>query len=223
MGGTVPVSEAAVRSATSATSATAPSTGAPKAAAAPVAPVVMIIGDSFTVGSGPVARWQSYAAQAARELDWQLITAGAGGTGFVNPGRVGRTFEDSFVDELAWRPAPDLLIVSGGHNDRDTPAAEVYGAAARLLDTARQHWPATRILVIGPLWMGAAPPWVRDVRDAVAYAAGESGAVFLDPLGQDWGPGATLPDGVHPTLEGHGRIGRWLVTALRENGVRTAP
>nr|BFE85994.1 hypothetical protein GCM10020093_085950 [Planobispora longispora] len=145
MGGAVPVSEAAVRPATpdhqAAPSRTVPGAEAPGVTPAGRAPVVMIIGDSFTVGSGPVTRWQSYAAQAARELDWQLITAGAGGTGFVNPGRVDRTFEDSFADELAWRPAPDLLIVSGGHNDRGTPPGEVHEAAARLLDMARGHWP----------------------------------------------------------------------------------
>ncbi len=99
--------------------------------AARAAPVVMVVGDSFTVGSGPVERWESYAARSARELGWQLITAGMGGTGFVNPGRVGRTFQDSFVRELAWRPAPDLLIISGGHNDRRTRPEEVYQAAAR--------------------------------------------------------------------------------------------
>ncbi|WP_344856556.1 SGNH/GDSL hydrolase family protein [Planomonospora alba] len=178
----------------------------------------MVIGDSFTVGSGPVARWESYAAVAARELGWQPIIAGMGGTGYVNPGRVGRTFEDSFVQELAWRPAPDLLIISGGHNDRRTRPGEVHAAAARLLRLVGGHWPRTRVVVIGPLWMAEAPAWAYRVRDAVALAAERSGAAFLDPLGLRWGGGAVLPDGVHPTPEGHARIARWLVGALRANG-----
>ncbi|GAA3443860.1 hypothetical protein Pve01_48410 [Planomonospora venezuelensis] len=201
----------------------------PMAHPAPVSPVpvagpqtVMVIGDSFTVGSGPVARWESYAALTARELDWQLITAGAAGTGFVNPGRVGRTFQDSFDRELAWRPAPDLLVVSGGHNDRRTPPSQVYGAAARLLESVRERWPGTGIVVVGPLWMGTAPGWAFQVRDAVALAAGEAGAVFLDPLGRRWDGAMILPDGVHPTLEGHVGIARWLVAALRENGFERA-
>ncbi|MBG0827594.1 SGNH/GDSL hydrolase family protein [Planomonospora sp. ID67723] len=191
---------------------------APRVIPAAGAQTVMIIGDSFTVGSGPVARWESYAALAARELDWQLITAGAAGTGFVNPGRVGRTFQDSFDRELAWRPAPDLLIVSGGHNDRNTPPSQVYGAAARLLDSIHERWPGTRVVVVGPLWMGTAPGWAFQVRDAVALAAAEAGAPFLDPLGQHWSGAMVLADGVHPTLEGHVGIARWLVIALRENG-----
>ncbi|MEU1881221.1 SGNH/GDSL hydrolase family protein [Streptosporangium sp. NPDC020072] len=181
------------------------------------APVVMVLGDSFTAGSGPVPRWESYAARAARTLGWQLVTAGAAGTGFVNPGRVRRTFQQSFDAELSWRPAPDLLILSGGHNDHTTPG-RVYGAARRLLVTARTRWPRTRVVVIGPIWMGREPRWVPAVRDAIAVAADEEATVFLDPLDHPWGRGAILPDGVHPTFLGHRRLANWLVTALREHG-----
>ncbi|MFF5211642.1 SGNH/GDSL hydrolase family protein [Streptosporangium sp. NPDC000396] len=184
------------------------------------APLVMIIGDSFTVGSGPVKPWRSYAAEAARKLGWQLVTAGAPGTGFVNPGLVGRTFRSSFVQELSWRPAPDLLIISGGHNDRRVGAERVGRAAKRLLELARARWPRTRVIVIGPIWMTRPPRWAYRVRDAVAAAAGEEKAAFLDPLDQRWSRKLILRDGVHPTFEGHERLARWLVTALRERGLR---
>lgn len=177
----------------------------------------MVIGDSFTVGSGPVRGWESYAARAARELGWQLVTAGAAGTGFVNPGRVRRTFQRSFEEELSWRPAPDLLIVSGGHNDRTVPG-RVHRAARQLLAAVRSRWPQTRVVVVGPIWMGRAPRWAYGVRDAIAVAAGEEATVFLDPLGRTWGRGAILGDGVHPTSRGHVRLAHWLVTALREHG-----
>ncbi|GAA3134995.1 SGNH/GDSL hydrolase family protein [Streptosporangium carneum] len=181
------------------------------------APLVMVVGDSFTVGSGPVRRWESYAARAARDLGWQLVTAGAAGTGFVNPGRVRRTFQKSFEEELSWRPAPDLLIVSGGHNDRVSPG-RVHRAAKRLLKTISSRWPQTRVVVVGPIWMGRTPRWVPGVRDAVAVAANEETVVFLDPLDRPWGRGAILGDGVHPTHLGHVRLARWLVTALRQHG-----
>ncbi|WP_326819733.1 SGNH/GDSL hydrolase family protein [Streptosporangium sp. NBC_01756] len=187
------------------------------------APLVMIIGDSFTVGSGPVERWDTYAAKAARELGWQLVTAGAAGTGFVNPGPARRTFQESFTEELSWRPAPDLLIVSGGHNDRRTGFGKVNKAARRLLELARTTWPHTRIIVIGPLWMAKPPRWAYGVRDAVAVAADTEGATFLDPLGEHWRRETILPDGVHPTLAGHVQVARWLVTALRGHGIGPAP
>lgn len=187
-----------------------------KRAVTPRPPVVMIVGDSFTVGSGPVRRWQAYPALAARRLGWQLITAGAGGTGFVNPGKAGRTFQQSFIEELAWRPAPDMLIISGGHNDRRVPPARVGRAAKRLIETVRARWPTTRIVVIGPIWLSPPPRWAHRVRDAIAAAALGAGVTFLDPLNRrDIGARkAVLPDGIHPTHRGHARLADWLVESL---------
>ncbi|GAA2886472.1 SGNH/GDSL hydrolase family protein [Streptosporangium fragile] len=190
--------------------------------APPQAPVAMVLGDSFTVGSGPVRAWDAYATLVARELGWQPVIAGAAGTGYLNPGRVGRTFEQSFRQELSWRPEPDLLIISGGHNDRRVGAARVGAAAARLLELARRTWPYTRIVVVGPIWMTRAPRWAYLVRDAVATAADEAAVPFLDPLeprGGRWGRGTVLPDGVHPTAAGHARLAGWMITTLREYGI----
>lgn len=178
------------------------------------APVMMFVGDSFTVGSGPVPPWQTYASQTARLLGWQPIIAGAGGTGFCNEGRAGRTFQRSFEVELAWRPAPDLLVISGGHNDRRWSPERVRGAAASLLSEVRAHWPETRTVVVGPIWMGEPPKKAYGVRDAVAEAARAGKVSFLDPMRRSWPKEAVLPDGVHPTLAGHEGLAAWLAAEL---------
>ncbi|MFG1709098.1 SGNH/GDSL hydrolase family protein [Nonomuraea sp. M3C6] len=181
-------------------------------------PVAMFLGDSFTVGSGPVPRWQSYASATARLLGRQPVIAGAGGTGFLNRGRVGRDFQRSFEVELAWRPAPDLLVISGGHNDRRWSTVRVRAAAERLLAEVRGHWPGTRIVMVGPIWLGDAPEKAYQVRDALAQAARRAGVPFLDPLRRHWVTGVpsevVLPDGVHPTLAGHERLAAWLAAEL---------
>ncbi|WP_084516919.1 SGNH/GDSL hydrolase family protein [Microtetraspora niveoalba] len=186
-------------------------------------PVVMFLGDSFTVGSGPVAEWDSYAAGTARALGWQLITAGGSGTGYVATGRVGRTFEQSFTRQLAWRPAPDLVVVSGGHNDRRARPATVRAAALRLVADVRKRWPSVRIVLVGPIWIDTAPRSAQHTRDAIASAAWLAGVPFLDPLTQRWITGdrarVLLPDGVHPTLYGHLRLARWLAASLRARGL----
>ncbi len=184
-----------------------------------VTPVVMVVGDSFTVGSGPVPAWRTYAAQTARMLGWQPVIAGAGGTGYLNRGRVGRTFQQSFDAELSWRPAPDVLILSGGHNDHRLPTLLVRRAAARLVWEVKGRWPKTRIVMVGPIWLENAPPEVYQVRDALKEVAAREGVPFLDPLARRWVTGrpaeTVLPDGVHPTAAGHFRIARWLAQAFR--------
>jgi acyl-CoA thioesterase-1 len=182
-------------------------------------PVVMFVGDSFTVGSGPVPPWRAYAAESARLLGWQPVIAGAGGTGYLNQGRVGRTFRESFETELAWRPAPDLLVLSGGHNDRRYDEPEVRRAATELVRDVKARWPKTRIVMIGPIWLRDTPAAAYRVRDTLAGVARHETVTFLDPLDQPWREkNLVLPDGVHPTQDGHLRIARWLATALRSTG-----
>lgn len=197
-----------------------PSKSAPVSRTA--APVLMFVGDSFTVGSGPVPAWSGYAAETARRLGWQPVIAGAGGTGYLSRGRVGRSFQESFEAELSWRPAPDLLIVSGGHNDGRWTGLWVRRAAAKLLWTVRARWPATRVVMVGPIWLDRAPARAYRVRDALAQVAAREGVTFLDPMGQRWVTGSraeiVLPDGVHPTLAGHARLAGWLAGALRAQG-----
>lgn len=196
--------------------------GTPLRATAPVPKaatrVVMFVGDSFTVGSGPVPTWRTYAAQTARLLGWQPVIAGAGGTGYLNKGKVGRTFRRSFEEELAWRPPPDLLIISGGHNDQRWSTPQVRHAAAELLADVRGRWPATRIVMVGPIWLDDAPKKAYRVRDALAAVAGAARVPFLDPMRRRWVTGrpseVMLPDGVHPTFAGHERIAAWLAGEL---------
>ncbi|MEV1173148.1 SGNH/GDSL hydrolase family protein [Nonomuraea sp. NPDC049784] len=177
-------------------------------------PVMMFVGDSFTVGSGPVPRWETYASEAARRLGFQSVIAGAGGTGYLNTGRVGRTFQRSFEVELAWRPAPDLLVISGGHNDGRWSPARVGHAAARLLEEVRGRWPHTKIVMVGPIWLAGAPRRAYDVRDELAKVARREDVTFLDPLRRRWPAEAILPDGVHPTLVGHESLAAWLTGEL---------
>ncbi|SDL00859.1 Lysophospholipase L1 [Nonomuraea maritima] len=182
--------------------------------APPAARVVMFLGDSFTVGSGPVPPWETYASETARLMGGQPIIAGASGTGYLSEGRVGRTFQRSFEVELAWRPAPDLLVIAGGHNDRRWSAVKVRKAADRLLAEVRGHWPGTDVVVVGPLWMGEPPKKAYEVRDVLAKAARDGGVAFVDPMARRWPLEVALPDGVHPTHTGHERIAAWLAGEL---------
>ncbi|MEV5568916.1 SGNH/GDSL hydrolase family protein [Spirillospora sp. NPDC052269] len=200
---------------------------APKTAdrVASSAPVVMFLGDSYTVGEKGAQPETTYAAATARLLGWQVIAGGRSGTGFVNPGSKHSTFAKLFEDQLGWRPAPALLIVSGGHNDAKFPAASAAGAARTLLLTVKARWPRTRIVLIGPLW-GSDHPSVGAlaVRDGLRTVAGELKIPFIDPLAEKWitgdrnlgtgnAPRFIKPDRVHPTPDGH----RYLATRLADD------
>jgi lysophospholipase L1-like esterase len=193
-------------------------------------PVVMILGDSYTTGVYDVSSEATYAAETSRLLGWQVIIGGHSGTGFVAPGRIGRTFSALFDQQLAWRPGPDMIIISGGHNDWPHPATMAGVAARQLLTRIKLHWPTTRIVVLGPLWGGDAPDEGVAVRDEVRAVAKDLRVPFIDPVGERWFTGnraegtgnaaqLILPDGTHPTPEGHRYVATRLVADLRRLGL----
>ncbi|WP_245627872.1 SGNH/GDSL hydrolase family protein [Actinomadura oligospora] len=192
------------------------------------APVVMFLGDSYTVGEKGTQPETTYAAATARLLGWQVVVGGRSGTGFVNPGSKHSTFSKLFEDQLGWRPAPAMLVVSGGHNDAKFPAAHVSDAARVLLQTAKARWPRTRIILIGPLWGSDHPSaGALAVRDGLRTVAGQLKIPFVDPLAEKWitgdrerdtgnAPRFIKPDRTHPTPDGH----RYLATRLAQDLAR---
>jgi lysophospholipase L1-like esterase len=194
--------------------ADAPSKAAGRAPVRANAPIVMVLGDSYSAGLGGVPAEQTYAAETARRLRWQVIIAGRERTGFVAPGTIGKTFRVLFDEQLAWRPAPDMIVVSGGHNDWPHSYELVKGAARQLLTEIKRRWPATTIVLMGPLWGSDPPPKGLQVRDALADAAGELRVPFIDPLAEQWitgdihsgignAPAYIRADGTHPNAAGN--------------------
>ena len=110
-------------------------TETPEPARSAAAPVVMVLGDSYTAGIDGVPPESTYVAEAARKLGWQIIIAGYRGTGFVAKGHIGKAFSTLFDAELSWRPAPDMVMVSGGHNDWPYDPRLVAAAARSLITT----------------------------------------------------------------------------------------
>ncbi|MBW8484397.1 SGNH/GDSL hydrolase family protein [Actinomadura parmotrematis] len=196
---------------------------------APTAPVVMFLGDSYTVGERGALPENTYAAGTARLLGWQVVLGGRAGTGFVSPGttRPRQDFGQMFESQLGWRPAPDLLVVAGGHNDVHAALPAVLANAREVLERAKQRWPGTRRLLIGPMWGDGHPPATAlAVRDGLKRLAAAEGVPFVDPLAEKWitgdrslgtgnAPGYIKPDRTHPTNAGHRYLASRLAADLR--------
>ncbi|MQA98636.1 MAG: SGNH/GDSL hydrolase family protein [Streptosporangiales bacterium] len=193
-------------------------------------PVVMFLGDSYSVGVKPVTASTSYAAETARILRWQVIIGGEGGTGLVSPGRHGNTFSLLFDEHLSWRPTPDMVIISGGHNDFPYPPSLVGMATRQLIQKVAARWPTVKIVLIGPIWGGDPIPEMLPIRDAMQAVAQELRVPFVDPLAEQWFTGKKakntgnasrfiLKDGVHPTELGHRYMADRLASDLRKLGL----
>ncbi|MGH3242120.1 MAG: SGNH/GDSL hydrolase family protein [Spirillospora sp.] len=192
--------------------------------------VVMFLGDSYTVGDRGVFPEETFASATARLLGWQVIVGGRAGAGFVKPSS-GLNYLGLYESQLGWRPAPDLLIVSGGHNDWRVPAPKVAVAARLLVERARQRWPGTHIVLMGPLWgTEPAPRGAVAVQVALRAVAAQLGVPFADPISERWITGDRARrtgnsalyikrDRTHPSPAGHRYVATRLVSDLRRFGL----
>lgn len=190
----------------------------------PPAPAVYFLGDSYTVGVNGMPKSQTYASVLGRREGWRTSVVGYPYAGFVHRDKAGRDYADLFRQQLGNLPAPNTLVISGAHNDRTEPSRYIRTKAALLIAGVHHRWPATRIVVVGPMWGGTPTHAALRVRSAVRSAARSRHVPFIDPLGEKWitgdrGEGTgnavkyVLPDETHPTRAGH----LYLAERLRED------
>ncbi|GAA4130276.1 SGNH/GDSL hydrolase family protein [Actinomadura keratinilytica] len=206
------------------------STSARNTAPRPRPPVVYVLGDSFTTGIRGLTKEQAYAGQAARMLGWQAVIGGRVGSGFAEPGPAKQRFDTLFTRQFAWRPAPDMMLVSGGHNDVLTPMGQVRRRTVALIRRIRAHWPGTHLVIMGPTWGRDVGAKAIRVRNTIRAAAVSERVPFIDPIGQRWftgnrrkGTGNAVhyirADNIHPNPAGNRHMAACLVANLRTLGL----
>ena len=175
---------------------------APPAAAS--GPLVVFLGDSLTAGLGLAeeeafpARVAARAAAAGRPI--RVVNAGVSGD--TSAGGLAR---------LDWllRQRPDLLVVELGANDglRGLPV-EMTAANLRAIVT-RAREAGVRVLLVGiQVPPNYGPDYARRFAAIFPELAGELEVPLLPFLleGVAGVPELNLPDGIHPTAEGHERL-----------------
>ena len=164
---------------------------------------VVVIGDSYSVGLGldrPARSWPS-------RLEGEVHVAGYSGSGF-SPGASG-CGEVSFADRAATAVAggADLVVVEGGLNDFDQPAAEIASGFQRLMQVLDGH----RVVVVGPVTAPARVRAVPRVDRLLARLTRASGATYVRTTGLDLD---YLDDRLHLTEAGHRELGDHVATRV---------
>lgn len=199
--------------ATSSPAAGASSTTPPAASSAPATPTprtptLAVYGDGYSAGNplggmGPAA----WPAILAARTGAQLTLAAVPQAGYAVAGVDGRTFPQLVTSSPS---TADVTVVFGSRNDVSSSPDEVGTAALETFQQIQAQAPATVLLVVGPAWDdAAAPAELEEVRDAVAAAATEVGAEFVDPLAEGWfdrPAGLIATDGISLTDAGHTHV-----------------
>jgi lysophospholipase L1-like esterase len=172
---------------------------------------VAVVGDSYTTGTEEGGQGQNawtnrtWLTLAHQGVQISPDVASEGRAGYVVRGDHGSVFED--LTNRAVHPDDALVVFFGSRNDEGADPLQMAGMAHDTFDLARHIAPAAKLLVIGPPWPTADPPFdVLYVRDALRSQAEWAGATFVDPIGEGWfvgRPDLIGPDGVHPNDAGH--------------------
>jgi acyl-CoA thioesterase-1 len=172
-------------------------------------PSVVVIGDSYSVGLGldrPAGSWPS-------RLPGRVHVAGFSGSGFSTgaSGCGAVAFADRAAEAVAG--SADLVVVEGGLNDFDQPAAEITAGFQRLM----QILAGRPVLVVGPVTAPSRARAVPRVDRLLARLAAASGATYVRTSGLDLD---YLDDRLHLTEAGHRAFGdhvaRRVARALRQ-------
>jgi lysophospholipase L1-like esterase len=182
--------------------------------------VIAVYGDSYSAGGRQGGKGDDgWPAIVADDLDADLRLHAAGGAGYVNGSQAD---DETFLDQVRGAPESDadVVVVFGSRNDRTFSAADVKRQAALVYGAIRAQSPSAELVVVGPAWDDVATPAeLFPIRDAVAAAAADAGALFVDPLAQEWlfeHPGLIGLDGVHPNNIGHAYLASRIEPYVRE-------
>ncbi len=187
--------------------ADAPAEAPPSESAAPPAeagaPRILILGNSIAAGFG-LNQDQAFPALLQEKIDslgWDYQVVNAGVSGETSAGGLSR---------IGWllREPIDVLVLELGGNDglRGIPPEATRRNLQAIIDTTKARYPEARIVLAG---MQIPPNLGQDYttrfRDLFPALAEANDAVLIPFLLESVGgvPRLNLPDGIHPTAEGH--------------------
>lgn len=192
-------------------------------------PTALIIGDSYTSGSGLAET--SYGCRAAARMGWLCVQASEPGTGYISGGPANRFTVDkttgrqttSFGERIpglgnAYRP--DVVILDGGRSDAFAVRDQRFDVMRSTLWQVHATWPEARVVLVRPRLLGKPDDdlgfddgFIAALRDS----SGVDGLIVVDPVLplRDSDTAALLAaDGRDPNPRGEQVLGDALAGAL---------
>ena len=175
-------------------------------------PRIVFLGDSLTAGY-TLEEAEAFPARTA-----ELLAAAGQAVDVVNAGVSGDTSAGG-LRRLAWllRQKPDLLVVELGANDglRGLPLTATEENLSRIVEQAQDS--GAEVLLLGmQIPPNYGPEYSQGFAQIFPRLAQEKGVELVPFLleGVAGNPELNLPDGIHPTPEGHAIVAKTLLPYL---------
>lgn len=169
-------------------------------------PPVAVIGDSWSVGLG----LDDLAASWPTELPGRVRVAGFSGSGFSR--RASHCGDRSFATRARATDDAGLVVVQGGLNDYDQPAADIRAGFRALMASL----PGRTVVVVGPASAPARAGFVERVDTTLAELCERHGVDYISARAWEL---TYLPDRLHLTEAGHTAFGQHVADELAARGL----
>lgn len=147
--------------------------------------VVAFLGDDWTAGTGASRRAKRFTTLVSSALGVTERNFGVAGTGYAKASDIGGVYGSRLAAVVA--ADPQVVVVSGGRNDRSDSASTADDAVHLLFARLHTALPGTILIGIAPFWGDSdLPPEMVALGDAVRQGVTDAGGTYLD-----------LPDPVH--------------------------
>lgn len=165
--------------------------------------IILFFGNSLTAAYGidPEDGFAGLTQKRIDSLDMNYKVINGGLSGETTAGGLSRL--DWFLEDK-----PDIFILELGGNDglRGIKLTETKSNLLKIIDKVRSKFPDTKIILAGmqiPPNMGQ--DYAKEFTDMYPAVAAEKDVTLIPFLLEDVGgiPELNLPDGIHPTEEGH--------------------
>lgn len=174
--------------------------------------LLAVLGDSYTQGDTAAVAMSAFPYVAGNALRMPVLAEGSGASGYVAEGPCGNAAFGHRLSKVLGAK-PDVLVIEGGLNDQARPGQRE--AIGSLFSTVKRASHA-RVIVMAPQTPpGADAGKVSETTALVREAAEANGFEFFDYKWQL----EFLPDRMHPTQEGHTKIGQDLAAYIKTHGV----
>jgi len=188
-----------------------PGTSAPAVVSAPV---VAFLGDDWTAGTGASRSGARFTTRLSRRLDLRERNFGADGSGYAKSGPDAGPYRTRLDDVVAAHP--DVVVVSGGRNDRADDPATAAARARALFAALHARLPASRIVALAPWWGdSSAPGVIVDLGRAVRNGVTAVGGTYLDLPDPLYGHPEFMADDADPNDRGYAAIADAVAGRLR--------
>lgn len=187
-------------------------------------PRLLVLGDELAAGEGASGPSKGFARLLADQLDAPYTIDAEPDTGYVaRGGELGTDLSfPARVKTLVGRdgPAPDLVVVEGGHEDYAAEPGELQAAVGQVVRRLQKAYPDAQVVLMGSTRAFPESEVLEPLHATLREAAEEAGVPFVDPVAEGWinadNTGRVISgDLFHPNDEGHALLAERLLQELR--------